>query len=590
MLVHRDLEGNGTEWASFADLRGPAEALWAQAAALAGPYTTVIDWRQRPDAASGGAGSAVLWVRAASGAAVPNATISIGAANLGAPATIATGPSGVAELALPAVAPGPWSIAATGIGLPATTVVRYDALANEQTVVGPGPKTSAAPAADQGAWDVPTTVTVLKVDARTQAPVAGAVIEVRAADGSPVATVTTADHPEPVVLGPGDYTAIEVREPDGYLIDDPSPRPFAVGLLGGQVDLVWADTPAAPVIRTRASAPRATPGQAVHDLLTVSGLPPSLAPFPVVVRYLGPVPPPADGDCATLSAAAFDAAPVIGSATVTVRGNGDVPTPTFAGPHQRGCTTFDAVSSAPLWPGGPLLHSPANDADESIEVVSVELSTAISPAVVQPGGAVRDSITIAGLPAWAGTRTLQVALIGPVDAPRGGDCADLPAGAFAGAAALSTATLEVGGDGVVRSPDLPAPARDGQCVTIEIADSAPLWPGGPTIGSPRGLPSETALVRTSPAAATSPSAPGPPSSEAPAAPAAANPVAPAAAPVGPRLANTGPIDARTLGAAAAALIGGGAGLLLLVPGGAGSAAGPGRPAPAMRARHRAIRA
>ena len=126
----------------------------------------------------------------------------------------------------------------------------------------------------------------------------------------------------------------------------------------------------------------------MHDRITVAGLPPSIAQFPVRVRYLGPVPPPADGDCALLPAEAFAAAGVLGEATVTVTGNGEYATPDFAAPPGRGCTTFDVASLAPLWPGGPILSAAPNAADESIEVVSVVLSTTISPVVVEPGGAV----------------------------------------------------------------------------------------------------------------------------------------------------------------------------------------------------------
>lgn len=581
MRVHRDLEGNGTEWAAFADLRDRSDALWAQAAAWAGPYATTLEWRQRPDAASGGAGVVAVAVRAGSGTPLPHASVTVAGTNLSAPGAVDTGPSGIVEVAVAASSPGPWSVSATAGDLPPTSVLRYEALAHEQTVVGPGPRTQAAGAADAGSWDVPTEVTVHKLDARTRAPLAGAVIEIRAADGTLAAEVTTGAAPTVVPLPVGQFAAHETREPDGYLIDDRSEQHFAVTMLGGRIDLVWADTPATPTVSTRASAARVSPGDAVHDSVTVAGLPPSIGAFPIRVRYLGPTPPPADGDCASLPAEAFAAAAVVGEATVMVTGNGQYSTPAFTAPKARGCTTFDVASLAPLWPGGPLLSAAPNAAEESIEVVSVVLSTVISPAVVEPGGTVSDRITITGLPAWSGARQLTVSLIGPVAAPGSGQCADLSAAAFRSAGVLTGLMLEVTEDGVIDSPALPVDVTAGQCVTLEIVDDRPLWPGGPVIASPRGLPSETALVR---AAAAPSSASSAPSSAAPTAPTAPSAPAPAAAgvPAGdaratgavgvptsrPVLASTGPEHVRNLLAGAAALLGAGIGVLLLVPGSA----------------------
>ncbi|MCW2603789.1 MAG: hypothetical protein JWN61_1924 [Pseudonocardiales bacterium] len=557
MRVHRDLEGNSTEWGAFADLREHSDALWAQAAALAGPYTAAIEWLQRPDAGTGGAGVLVISVRSSSGTPLPYAQMTLSGGNMALPGSADTGPTGIIELAVAVLLPGPWTIGAAAANLPPTTVLRYDALANEQTVVGPGPRTSAAPVGATGSWDVPTTVTALKIDATTRLPVAGAVIEIRSAGGPVVTAFTTTAEPLPVALPPGEYSAREIREPDGYLIDDAAAHPFAVTLLGGRVDLVWADTPAVPTIATRASAPRVSPGDAVHDRITVAGLPPSIAPFPVLVRYLGPVPPPADGNCARLPAAAFAAAGVIAQATIAVTGNGEYATPAFTAPPERGCTTFDVSSRRPLWPGGPVLSAAPNAVDESVEVVSVQISTTVSPAVVEPGGSVSDRIVVAGLPAWSGPRQLTVSLIGPVAAPAGGRCADLSAAAFESARLLTSLVLEITADGALDSPALPVDVTDGQCVTIEIVDGHPLWPGGPAPTSPRGQASETALVHK-----IATPAPGPTTAP----PAVPVPLDNVGEPYRPALADTGPAQTRALLASGAALVGGGIGLLLLIPG------------------------
>lgn len=488
---------------------------------------------------------------------MPHATVLLSATNMSVAGSLDTGPTGIAELAVAVGEPGAWALAAAGAFLPPTTVVRYDGPTNEQTVVGPGARTSAASTGDAGSWDLPTTVTVRKIDARTSAPVAGATIEIRDGAGAVSVTITTTAAALPVSLPAGDYTAREVREPDGYLIDDPTQQHFAVTLLGGRVDLVWADTLAAPTVSTRASAPRVSPGEAVRDRIAVSGLPPSLAPFPLRVRYLGPVPPPGDGDCARLPGEAFAAAGVLGEATITVTGNGDFLTPAFTAPDERGCTTFDVASRGPLWADGPVLTAAANAAGESVEVVSVVIATTISPVVVEPGGVVSDRIVVTGLPRWSGPRQLTVRLIGPVAAPVSGKCTDLGAAAFEAAGVLSSLVLELTTNGAVESPAVRVDATDGHCVSIEIVDNAPLWPGGPVLGSPRGLPSETALIRAAPTPT-----PGPAGEPIPITP----PAPQGGSTPRPTLASTGPEQTHALLATALALLGGGIGLLLLIPG------------------------
>lgn len=554
MRVHRDLEGSSIEWNAFAGLREQSDRLWDRAVARAGPFTTVLQWLQRPDASTGD-GIVAISVQASSGTALPSATVVLSATNLSGAGSFDTGPTGVLEVAVSVTNPGPWAIEAVGTSLPPTTVLRYEAMSNEQTVIGAGPRTATVPAGDTGSRNVATAVTVLKLDASTRAPIAGAVIEIRDNAGSLAATLTSTVDPLPVSLPAGDYAAREIREPDGYLIDDPSDRHFAVTMLGGRVDLVWSDSPAAPVVSTRASTSRVSPGDTVHDRLTVFGLPPSIAPFPVLVRYLGPVPPAADGSCALLPTEAFAAAGVLGEATVTVTGNGDFATSGFVAPTQRGCTTFDVASRAPLWLGGPILAAAPNAAGESVEVVSVVISTTISPAVLEPGGSVSDRIAVAGLPAWAGSRQLTMSLLGPVAVPAGGQCADLPSGAFDSAGVLSSLVVQITGDGSIDSPALPVVAAAGggaadrYCVSIEIVDDAPLWAGGPVLSSRRGLPSETALVRTAP---TPTAAPTPSTTPSPT--------------TMPTLASTGPEQTRTLVAGGLALLCAGVGLLLLVPG------------------------
>lgn len=582
MRVHRDLEGNAIEWTAFAGLRERSDALWNQAAALAGPYATVLEIRQSPERGNGGHGIAAVRVQAASGAPLPDASVQLTGVNVSIAATVRTGPAGIAEIPFSVSAPGEWELRAEGTQLPAVTVVRYDAIASEQTVIGSGPRTTGAPASASGALDVPTRVSIAKADARTGAAVAGAVIEIRDEHGALAATVVTAETPLPIDLAAGSYSAREVREPDGYLIDDAAERPFAVTLLGGSLDLVWSDTPAEATIGTRASATRVAVGDQVHDLITVAGLPPSLEPFTALVRYLGPVPPAEAGGCQALPAAAFAEAAVIAQAQVTIPGNGDVRTPAFTAPRGRGCTTFDVASMAPLWPDGPILAAPANAAGESVEVVSVALSTSVTAAVVAPGDFLRDRITVEGLPRWGGMRALEVRLVGPVPAPASDTCDGLADDAFAAAPVIASATMTIGSDGTYESPTLIAPRLDGQCVTFEIVDGAPLWPGGPVVRSPRGLSAETALIRRPPAGPPSsiPPSPIPPSSIPPSPiPPSPTPDAPAAvgapAPANdvPALADTGPPDARRLLAAAMALLSAGAGLLLLIP------ASPGSPVP-----------
>lgn len=156
MRVHRDIEGSPIEWNAFGDLRARSDQLWLQAAALAGPFSTALEWRQRPDAANGGKGLVAVSIRSAAGTPVPDATATLSWANMNGPDSASTGPTGVVDLAVNVVSPGPWSIQAAGAGLPATTVVRYAGGSGEQTVIGSGPRSASSPASDSGTWDVPT--------------------------------------------------------------------------------------------------------------------------------------------------------------------------------------------------------------------------------------------------------------------------------------------------------------------------------------------------------------------------------------------------------------------------------------------------
>ena len=262
----------------------------------------------------------------ASRGAVPDATVALSGANIALPPSLGTGPSGVLRLAFAVTARGPWQIEATGVSLPPATIVRYEALRREQTVVGQGPLTSATSAAIGARLDVPTTVSVHKRDAASGASVPGAVIEIRrASDATGTAAIlsaTTASDPVALDLPPGDYAAVETREPTGYVLDDALPRRSSVTMLGGRVDLVWRDTPATPTVSTAAASPRIRGGGAAQDVGTDRGI----AAVPADLRARRPIPRPvapgADGACATLPASAFASAPVIARSTLLIHGDG----------------------------------------------------------------------------------------------------------------------------------------------------------------------------------------------------------------------------------------------------------------------------
>jgi hypothetical protein len=584
MRVHRDLEGNSIEWRANPDLQERSDELWGRAAALAGPFSISVDVSSAPSAANGGVGVVSIAVRSSAGLALPNATIALTGGNMALPTTASSGPTGVLELPFTVAAPGAWRIDASGQGLPAVSLLRYDALRSEQTVIGAGPASATPGAGASGSWDVPTRVTISKIDAASGAPLSGAVVQIRsaAAPQSPPSIVTTDIVPVVVALAPGDYSAVETSEPVGYLIDDPQARRFSVTLLGGEAALVWADTAATPVVSTTASAARVAGGGAVHDVVTVSGLPPSQPVFDLTLRYLGPVPAGADGDCEALAPAAFASAPVIGRTTLLINGDGSYPTAPFIAPLAAGCTTFEILPTAALWPGGPSLSAAPNGAQESVEVVAASIDTAISSAMLVGGAEVFDRVTIRDLPVWAGPRTLTVSLIGPIHPPRSGRCADLAAGAFDSAPVLASTTIEIdraaAALGWIDTPAFAVPDLRG-CVSFEVRDTAPLWSGGPILVSARGAAAETGEIRPTPPAPqstpsqstpsqstpsestfTGPSAPTP-SSTSPSAQSAA----PAPVPDAARLANTGPPRTGLLLAVGAELLFAGIGLMLLMP-------------------------
>jgi hypothetical protein len=499
--VHRDIESDDTEWRAFPGLQARSDELWTQAQSFAGPYRTVIEWVQGPGIENNGGAIVRISVRSASGRAMANINVDTVSSNASLPTSMSTGETGLVYAPFNVASPGTWQIEAHGRDLPGTSLMRYEALdTREQSVVGPGVRTGATPATGSGNLIIPTKVSLAKKDAATGAFVAGAQISITKSGTADLVTkVTTTAAPLPVDLPPGDYEATETREPVGYLLDDPQPtKRFKVGPAGGSIALTWSDTPAVPEISTRISSPLFTPGGPVSDAVTVSGLPPHLPAFSLIVDYLGPVSPPTDGRCAALAADAFVNAPVVATTTLQIVTNGTMSTPIFTAPVTPGCTTFRVASTAPLWAGGPTLVSAPNSPNESGEIVHPVLQTQVSATSVVPGATVTDVLDVAGMPAWAGQRTLNIRLIGPVPAPPTLNCADLAPGSFDSAAVFASATMTIEGNGRYVTAAFTLPLDRDVCFNFEEEDTEALWVGGPTLRSPRGLASETVFVDTPP--------------------------------------------------------------------------------------------
>ncbi|MDT4893899.1 MAG: hypothetical protein QOE97_2934 [Pseudonocardiales bacterium] len=487
---------NGAGGTSVAD----AQAMLAEATRLAGPYSVSV---QLPaNALPGIRATASLTVRAARGAGVPQARVTLTASGATLPAGVTTDASGRATFS---VTPG--TATATSYRVSAAvqswTAVRVYAAPGEQRMLSAAPPTAqSGTATGRVIRDRDVALVKVAMDDPAKTPVPGYRYRITDAAGRVVATVTTGSRPTDAAVGAltigAEYTATELSVPPGAGLYIPAARSFTFTVPAGtNAWTVVAADPRIPVpaLRTKVNLAEAIVGQVLSDTVTVSGNDGEDATISAT-RY-GPVPPPASGRCADVTLAQWFAGP---SASFTALvpgsvggGNGDVVvTGTIV--TRPGCYGWAEVLT--LRPSGATATSPPTAPEESTLVTAPSVRTQVSHQVAAPGATLTDDIAIDGLRAQPASVT--AVLHGPLLPVAGRGCGDLTdvdwraaVGPQGDQLVAGRQTLQVPGDGTYRTAGIVI--RAAGCYTYAERLVPSSTPSRPVVTS-YGVPSESTTV------------------------------------------------------------------------------------------------
>jgi hypothetical protein len=518
--MQRDLFGGNDFSAISSVAQARSDALWTEATRLAGPWSTQVTYHAN-DTVS-------VSVTAASGVLVPGATVSLAWANATGPASVSTG-SGTVTVGFTPKFGAPGRVTATGKRVGPLSLLRWVAeVSAEQNVTSISAPSDAAP--DSAQWTItkPSLVTIVKQDATTGNPVAGAVLGFSdTAAGSPFAQVTTKTTP---VAVPGlDNRAgqrvyyRELVNPQGYLADAP-PGSFVVGTDGGTIALVMKDSPATPSCGSRASASWSTAqasngaatrrraagtagpvvfgvaGGPLGDTVTCGGLPPNNPTFTVTENLVN-IPVPASGLCGDATPAQWTAGQLVSTVTITMHAT---PT-TGTGPYSvtgstdptltipaglSGCLGWSGTTTP--WPGAAAIALDPVPA-EQVTLVDVRLATTVQQQKVMPGGTIADLVQVTGIPAGLPGPFPATADLRSVPAVAG-SCVHVPASSFQAATPFRSVPFSIDHGNGTYHVTVIAPADKDRCLNFTERFTAPLWPGAPTPAALVGVAAETTFV------------------------------------------------------------------------------------------------
>ena len=234
---------------------------------------------------------------------------------------------------------------------------------------------------------------------------------------------------------------------------------------------------AQPVVATTTSAPVVTPGASVHDVVTVTGLPPAYDGT-VVAELHGPYASmPGADDCT--------AATLAGRVTSRVTADGTYDTPPVVVPDVGFYTWVQRLP-------GDLdtlpVTTPCGLAEETTQVVArtPAVATVVSDQRALVGSHLSDTVTLTGL---APTDTVQLRwrLHGPLEPRNGPSCAGL---AWSRAPIAASGVMTVTGSGSVATPSVRLRAPGCFTYSEDLAATATTT----AASSPPGLAVETSLV------------------------------------------------------------------------------------------------
>lgn len=230
---------------------------------------------------------------------------------------------------------------------------------------------------------------------------------------------------------------------------------------------------ATPKVVTQAQ-PTARPGDALTDLVTVSGLPAGYD-HPVAATLYGPFE-------SAPTAASCTADKAVGTVRVPVRTNGSVRTPPIV------ATAVGYYVWTESLPGDDLTNAvatPCGVAEETTLVKSApRISTTVAGQQTASGARLHDGITLRDTGGAA--RSIAWTLLGPVAPARGG-CSGVN---WAKAPEAASGKVAANGDGEYRTPD--TAVRSAGCYTY--VETVPASLTSSAVATPPGEPTETVLV------------------------------------------------------------------------------------------------
>ena len=439
VYVHRLMGDGAPGEADPKALSAASRSLYAQvqrdAERYAGPYTVKATLPAK--LVAGRAAELTVEVVTASGRRVPNVDVALSAAAAdGLPATINTGRTGVTKAPVTASEPGTLTVDARAAGLPADLPALYvptkgKAVRNAQRLVTAA---TARPSAQAKApvQAQPTLATQISSQTVTPGTAVTDSVVVNGLAGRPATIQAALYGPYPArdqisctdtpvwtgtldVPGDGTYTTapVTLATPGYYTYREwiaESPAIAAVETACAEV----AETTivrGAPAITTQVSAQETAPGAQITDAAVVSGLGKLAAT--VNVELWGPFP---SRDAIRCEGTPFwtGTFPAAGDGTYTTA----PVTLTAAGYY----TYRESIAATEAYDA--VVTACGEVTETTLAKATPKVTTVVSNAVVRPGGAIFDRLTVTGL--GSTPATIELELFGPYAARADIDCAGTP--------------------------------------------------------------------------------------------------------------------------------------------------------------------
>ena len=481
-----------------AAVHGIYEHIAAQASRYAGPYT--VDESMPASVDVGSAVTVRLVVRAASGAAVPGVSFQLSLAGASGPSEVTSSATGSATVTVTPARAGRLSVDAVASGLPSDLPQLYvptrgAAAGSGQRLVVAASQTISAHAA--------STASLADLTVSTSATPASLILGQTDSDAVTLAGAPAGDQPtvQIALYGPaasaaavsctGTAAVQATFAAANGVTHAPALTPPAPGYYGYQLTIAptartaGVVTPCAasgetisvfaqPTVHTVVSAASLSPGAALSDTVSVTGL--GDQPATVTANLYGPYPAASKMTCTGAPA-------WTGSIPVQADGQYQTAPVTLTVPGYY--VYVESIAA------GGFVHAAATTCGDTAETTIVTgvptVATQTSAATAAPGTQISDQVVVGGLGALPAT--VDVQLYGPYASRAAIDCSGTP---------LSSTTLSVAGDGTYPSAKVTLPTAGYYTFHESIAATSAY----PAVTTPCAGQSETTFAQGAPALST----------------------------------------------------------------------------------------